>query len=151
MAQIDMLCPFTEKLCDECPLYRGRHYYLGSCKNYRGYLGKAKGAPKSGTDHQSVDFQALRKLMEPWAGHRVKADPKLRLKVIDMETGKARVCPLEEAKTWDWDNPKMMRMISGFHITSWERLTELASFKAKKGYREVEVYEGPRFMLLGGG
>jgi len=151
MAKIDMLCPFNRRLCDECPLYRGRHYYLCFCEKYRGYIGEAEGGTRSRSDQHSVDFQALRKLMEPWAGRRPEAEPKVRLKVIDMETGKARVCPLEEAKTWDWDNPKMMRMISGFHITSWERLVELASFKAKKGYREVEVYEGPRFMLLGGG
>ena len=62
--------------------------------------------------------QALGKLMEPWVGRRMEAEPKVKLKVIDMETGKVRVCPLDEAKTWDWNNPEMMRMVSGFHITS---------------------------------
>jgi len=33
-----MLCPFSGKLCKECALYRGRHYYLCFCKEYRGYL-----------------------------------------------------------------------------------------------------------------
>lgn len=40
MAKEDMLCPFTGKLCRECPLYRGRHYYLCFSKRYRGHLEK---------------------------------------------------------------------------------------------------------------
>ena len=40
MAKIDMLCPFSKKLCQECPLYRGRHYYLCFQTKYRGYLGE---------------------------------------------------------------------------------------------------------------
>ena len=39
MAKIDMICPFSKQLCQECPLYRGRHYYLCFCTKYRGYLG----------------------------------------------------------------------------------------------------------------
>ncbi len=38
MAKKRMLCPFSGKLCKECALYRGRHYYLCFCKEYRGYL-----------------------------------------------------------------------------------------------------------------
>lgn len=34
-----MLCPFSKKACRECPLYKGRHYYLCYCSKYRGYLG----------------------------------------------------------------------------------------------------------------
>jgi len=40
MAKEDMLCPFSGKLCKECPLYRGRHYYLCFSKKYRGHLEK---------------------------------------------------------------------------------------------------------------
>jgi hypothetical protein len=47
VAKIDMICPFSKKLCQECPLYRGRHYYLCFHTKYRGYLGeKKKGADK---------------------------------------------------------------------------------------------------------
>ena len=151
MAKIDMVCPFSHRLCDECPLYRGRHYYLCFCKKYRGYIGQPEEDNKSGVAQHSVDFPALGKLVEPWGGRRIEAEPKVKLKVIDMETGKVRVCPLDEAKTWDWDNPEMMRLVSGFHITSWDKLVELSSYLAERGYQEVEVYEGPRFMLLGGG
>jgi hypothetical protein len=40
MAKEDMLCPFTGKLCRECPIYRGRHYYLCFNKKYRGHIEK---------------------------------------------------------------------------------------------------------------
>lgn len=40
MAKIDMICPFSKQLCQECPLYRGRHYYLCFSTKYRGYLGE---------------------------------------------------------------------------------------------------------------
>jgi hypothetical protein len=45
-----MMCPFSSRLCEECALYRGRHYYLCFCQEYRGYLGNpgegAKGDPR---------------------------------------------------------------------------------------------------------
>jgi len=153
MAKIDMFCPFSHRLCSECALYRGRHYYLGFCKQYRGYIGESKENTKSGTIHHSVDFQALWKLVEPWAdaGLQPETKPKIKLKVVDMESEATTVCELDEAKTWDWSNPEMMRIIAGLQITSWDKLVELVSFKAKKGYQEVEVYEAPRFLLLGGG
>ena len=43
MAKEDMLCPFSGKLCRECSLYRGRHYYLCFSKKYRGHLEKPEG------------------------------------------------------------------------------------------------------------
>jgi hypothetical protein len=39
MAKTRMVCPFSNKLCKECPQYRGRHYFLCFHANYRGYLG----------------------------------------------------------------------------------------------------------------
>jgi hypothetical protein len=40
MAKERMICPFSKRLCEECALYRGKHYYLCFCQKYRGYLGK---------------------------------------------------------------------------------------------------------------
>ena len=59
MAKIDMVCPFSHRLCDECPLYRGRHYYLCFCKKYRGYIGQPKEDNKSGVAQHSVDFSGF--------------------------------------------------------------------------------------------
>jgi hypothetical protein len=39
VAKDRMICPFSNRLCEECALYRGRHYYLCFCQEYRGYLG----------------------------------------------------------------------------------------------------------------
>jgi hypothetical protein len=38
MAKERMICPFSNRLCEECALYRGRHYYLCFYQKYRGYL-----------------------------------------------------------------------------------------------------------------
>lgn len=46
MAKEKMLCPFSGRMCQECPLYRGRHYYLCFSKSYRGHLENADEAAK---------------------------------------------------------------------------------------------------------
>jgi hypothetical protein len=57
-----MLCPFSNRLCEECALYRGRHYYLCFCQKYRGYLGssgegnKGESLPVPGT-RSSGEFE----------------------------------------------------------------------------------------------
>ena len=38
MAKIKMMCPFSGRLCQDCSLYRGRHYYLCFCGRYRGCI-----------------------------------------------------------------------------------------------------------------
>ena len=38
MAKTAMLCPFMDEPCKECAYYRGRHYYLCFCEEYRGYI-----------------------------------------------------------------------------------------------------------------
>jgi hypothetical protein len=46
MPKEKMLCPFSKKLCRECPLYRGRHYYLCYSSKYRGHLKNYPGGIK---------------------------------------------------------------------------------------------------------
>jgi len=146
VAKIGVTCPFTHKSCKECALYRGRHYCLNFYKQYRDYTGESSALRSGGSP-------AMWEWREPWAGAagEREAELKIRLKVIDMESGETRVCDLSEAKTWDWSNSKMMRVIGGLQITSWDKLIEILSYRARKGYREVEVYEGSIFMFLGGG
>ncbi len=152
MAKTNMLCPFSQRLCSECPLYRGRHYYLSLCQKYRGYIGKPEGNAKPGANHNSVDFQALWKLVQPWAeSSQPETEPKIKLKLIDVDNETSRFFELEEAKMWDWNDPTTMRVIGDLQVTSWDNLVKLVRFKAKKGHRQVDIYEAPRFMLLGGG
>jgi hypothetical protein len=102
---------------------------------------------------RALDFRAFEKLLEPWAGKycQERSEPDIRLKVIDMETEATKIFNFDDAKTWDWSNPLTLRLIDGRHINSLARFTEILKYKIDKGCEEVEIYEGPRFMLLGGG
>ena len=46
MAKVNMLCPFSGKPCKECPIYRGRHYFLCFNNNYRGHLKESNKASR---------------------------------------------------------------------------------------------------------
>ena len=51
MAKTKMICPLSGNLCEECALYRGRHYYLCFCDKYRGHMDDTSGTaspPASG-------------------------------------------------------------------------------------------------------
>jgi hypothetical protein len=36
MARVKMACPISKGVCTECPIYRGRHFYLCFSKEYQG-------------------------------------------------------------------------------------------------------------------
>jgi hypothetical protein len=76
---------------------------------------------------------------------------KIRLKVIDRETGESRYFSVAETKTWDWANPEFWRIVNGWQITSFKGLLSLLYLKAEKGIKEVELLEAPRFTMLSGG
>jgi hypothetical protein len=76
---------------------------------------------------------------------------KIRLKVLDRETGESRYATLDEAKSWDWSNPEIWRMIGGWQITSFRQLLNILYLKMQKGIEEVEMLEAPRFTMLSGG
>ena len=42
MARKEMICPFSEKLCRDCALYIGRHYFLCYKPGYKGYVKAAR-------------------------------------------------------------------------------------------------------------
>jgi hypothetical protein len=142
-------CPFTYSLCTECILYRGRHHYLAFSKHQQ----DRKNCPDEPKKHDSLDFRVFEKSIEPWAckDGQIKDEPKMRLKVIDVEDQITRICEFNEAKTWNWSNPAPLRLIDGRQVSSLECLTEILNDKAEKGYQEVEICEAPRFMLLAGG
>jgi hypothetical protein len=76
---------------------------------------------------------------------------KIKLKVTDRETGEVRYCTMDEAKTWDWGNQDIWRIVSGWQITSFKGLLSMVNLKTQKGHAEVEVLESPRCLLLAGG
>jgi len=55
MAKEKMLCPFSDRLCRECPLYRGRHYYLCYHRAYRGRIENHESLTQKGTRKPPVD------------------------------------------------------------------------------------------------
>jgi hypothetical protein len=161
MTRISMTCPFSNKGCTECAVYRGRHHYLSYSKEHQGSTDPQKGHAKSRVHSPSVEFQALRESIErylvfptfPGAGKHTekRGNLQIKLKVIDVENRTTRTCDFNEAKEWNWDNPELMRVIDGWQITSMEMLFEIMCHKAEKGCKEVDLYETPRFMLLAGG
>jgi hypothetical protein len=154
MAKTPMKCPFNDRLCIECNLYRGRHYYLCNCKNYRGYI-QPKDAINKPTEKEPADFNKLQKLLEPWAIQKGTGEknstPQMVLNIIDMETGQRSTSDPEQAKTWNWDDPTFMRFVNGVHVSTWAKLAELMRYNQEKGKTELTIYEGPRFMMLAGG
>jgi hypothetical protein len=57
MAKKRMLCPFSGRLCKDCPLYRGRHYYLCFNEKYRGCLVKGEKAPPASGRNSNSKFE----------------------------------------------------------------------------------------------
>ena len=160
MENVAMICPFSNKGCTECAIYRGRHHYRSVSKRCQGSTHKSKSRAKSGVTSLSVEFQALKKSVKrylvlptfPSTGeYEERGNPEIKLKVIDVENRTTRICDFSETKEWDWDDPGMMRVIDGWQVTSTEMLFEIMCYKAGKGYEEVELHEAPRFMLLAGG
>ena len=80
-----------------------------------------------------------------------KVTYKIRLKLLDRETGESRDCTLEEARTWDWENPEIWRIVGGWQITSFQNLLNILYVKMEKGCKEIEILEAPRFTMLSGG
>lgn len=76
---------------------------------------------------------------------------RMRLKVIDRESGESRYCTVAETKTWDWANPEYWRIVNGWQITSYKALLQLLYLKTEKGIEEIELLEAPRFTMLSGG
>jgi hypothetical protein len=150
---IAMTCPFSKKACTDCVLYRGRHHYLSLSKPHGVVAIRPKKLARSGLPSLSDDFELLEKSSEPWSGQYgdVRNEPKIRLKVIDVENRGERICSLSEARKWDWTNPRIWRVIDGRQIKSSEDLIDILCHKAEAGAEEAELYEAPRFFFLAGG
>jgi hypothetical protein len=126
--------------CAECDMYRDRG---GLCA---GYSTKPNDnhEPKFKTPKQSN--QVLKSDVEA-----SEDTPNIRLKLVDVEKKTSRVCRPDEAKTWDWKDPTIIRLIGDWQIKNYETLFFILNEKESNGLEEVTIYETPRFMLLAGG
>ena len=157
MTKGEFVCPFDHGKCHECVLYRGRHYYIDSCRQDQGDISASKDNLRPSDNNHSGDlqayFHALENQIEPWAHTDLlsEQDLKVKLRVINVETGENKMYPLSEVKQWDWEDPETVRQIDGIQIDSWEKLVKVLSYKVESGHEEVKIYEAPRFMVLAGG
>jgi len=144
MAKRNMICPFSKRLCQECAIYRGRHYFLCFCEEYRGYIDQAKENTKAKIKQPVAEHLSLDNLMK-LTSRRYPEDYqlKLRLRVIDIDDGSTEVCDIREAKTWNYNSQATMITVAGRQITSWEHLVDVLSSKAYDGCQEVEVHKLP--------
>lgn len=141
-------CPFSHSVCTECGIYRGRHRYMT--------FSKQDTERKNGNgskDHIADYFRGMEELSNPWVDKSIKSKDELtiKLKLIDAESGKGRLCELNEAQTWDWGDPGTMRIINDRQVMSFKHLIDVLYYKESKGDPEVTMYEFPRFMFLCGG
>ncbi|MBN1367396.1 MAG: hypothetical protein JW967_05675 [Dehalococcoidales bacterium] len=155
MAKLPMRCPFSGKMCKECSYFRGRHYYLCNDKSYRGHINMKENAETKKTEiktenkPQDFNFNTIIKLCEPWSGstNTQKYIPKIKLKVIYREDGTNRIYEPEEAKTWEWDNPKIIRTFSNVQVNSFGKLIEMIRYQEAQGAKEAVIFEAPWFLL----
>lgn len=149
MAITPMRCPFNEKLCEECQLFRGRHYFLSTCEHYRGFI-KNNTGKETATGLKTVDMAAMKKLFEPWSeapeGEKASVTT-IKVKVIDRETGTEQYCEHGETANWDWKNRSIMRTVGGRHVTSYEELLNVLRYQESKGAKELVIYVAPTFMV----
>jgi len=73
MAKRKMLCPFSSRLCRDCPVYRGRHYALCFSESYRGYLG-GQGERARRQVRPSFEAQSKDRIVVPVIGVRRPLD-----------------------------------------------------------------------------
>jgi hypothetical protein len=123
------------------------------CDTYKDRGGLCAGYPTKANDNHATRFEALgqsdRVLKSD--GETSKDTLKIRLKLIDVENNTSRICELAEAKTWDWGNPVIMRLIGDWQIKNYKTLLFILNEKEGKGLEEVIIYETPRYKLLAGG
>jgi hypothetical protein len=155
MAKQDFLCPITHVVCKDCSLYRGRHYFMPFCKLYRERTrGSANPITPEPVTAESV--QELNRMLEPWKTETalsatLESYRGVDIKITDMETDAVRHCRLEELEPWDWGNPEQVRLIEGRQVTSFDQLVRMVAYLKEEGYDIIDLFEGPRFMMLAGG
>jgi hypothetical protein len=117
-------------------------------------IAEQKKCEKSGPkDPIAAYFQEMEEILKPLSEKSTKTKNELTisLRIIDAESGKARPCMLDEAESWNWEDYHTMRIINDRQVRNFDHLIDVLCYKELKGYKEVTLYEFPRFMFLCGG
>jgi hypothetical protein len=125
------------------------HGYCPDCDLH--IRGLCKGYPVKPKDENTATFQALGSSTRAEESDTQHEGLKIELELFDVENNTKRNSGLDEAKTWDWKDPTIMRIIGDFQVTSFEQLLFMLREKEEKGIRKVTLREAPRFMMLSGG
>ena len=126
--------------CPDCDIYKGNG---GLCLGY-----PVEPKDTDGATFEALDHSGQLPMDEP---PKDAPMPTVKLRLIDVERKTSRPCDLEEAKTWDWGNPDIMRIVANWQIKDFEMLLFILREKQDKGIQEVDIFEAPKFMVLAGG
>ncbi|MCL2025872.1 MAG: hypothetical protein FWG92_03600 [Leptospirales bacterium] len=129
------ICPFNQRACIDCVLYRGRH----QCN-----------APVSHINDAEV-LNEIQAMLTPKTSLK-ETGSNIKILYVNIEDCISKEVQLAELQDLDWDNNFFVRKIDGIHIHSWETLLGVLKYKEEtEGKDFVEFIEAPGFMLYGGG
>jgi hypothetical protein len=134
MARNKTICPFNQKACIDCVLYRGRH----QCNAIIGY------------ENSAAVLSEIQAMLNPSASFK-ETDPKVKIFYVNIEDRTSKEVELADLQNIDWENNFFERKIDGIHIHSWKSLLGVLKYKENEGKNSVEFIEAPGFMLYGGG
>jgi hypothetical protein len=125
------------------------------CKLYRERT-KSTGNPVNPEPVTAESVRELSHMLEPWKAEgglsaKLESYRGVNIRITDMENDTVRYCRLEELEPWDWGNPEQVRLIDGRQVTSFDQLVGMVAFMKEEGQDEIDLFEGPRFMMLAGG
>jgi hypothetical protein len=75
MAKLNMVCPFTQRVCVECPIYRGRHFYHCFSKSI-------SGSEWEKTKHSYVEFRKAEQVKDNDKTFGIPAEMVLKSSVL---------------------------------------------------------------------
>ena len=78
MARVLITCPFSNRMCMECGIYRGRHFYLCSVKGHRGDKWDI-------WRHSSIELQEILEKQEQTFFKRLSDSPGVGRIIYDVE------------------------------------------------------------------
>jgi len=135
MARNRSICPFNQRACIDCALYRGRH----QCNGIIGHI------------NDSNVLNEIQAMLTP-KGSFKGSGPNMKIMYVNIEDCTSKEVQLGELQNLDWNNNFFVRKIDGIHIHSWETLLGVLKYKEEtEGKNFVEFVESPGFMLYGGG
>ena len=133
------ICPFNQRACINCTLYRGRH----QCSKIN-----------SSINDLSVLNEIERMLNPETSNNSLASDLNIQIHYVNVEDMTSAYVSLSELKDLDldWESTFMIRKIDGIHIYSWDVLMKTIQYKIEtEGKPRVELVESPAHMLYGGG